>query len=109
MRWRPPAPLGLTSPTLAWPSRTQDRNGHLLRFDHGIEQLVVGITEHELQGVLTGSQIELRLRLAPAKVEVLLVRRNWLVRVQLTFGIQKQMVVADIGRLITGPRHAHVG
>jgi len=59
---------------------------------------MLGVTEHELQGVAAERQFDARLALPGTEMNVILVGRNDRARLDRLFAIDEQMVVTGVGR-----------
>ena len=69
---------------------------------------MVGIAENELQSVLARGQVEPSFGLTAAKMHVVFIRRNRLVRIKRLININEQMVMSTVRVSIAGVCHPHV-
>jgi len=69
---------------------------------------MICVSKHELQSVLTGRQIEAGLSLSRAKMNVLLISWDRLIRFKRLVHIDQEMVVASIRRSVACMSDTHV-
>src|SRR4051812_12739778 len=85
-----------------------DSDHNLFGGDGRLERIMTGVSQNQLKGVLAGWEINAGLGLACAEMQVRLVLRNRLIRVQLFTHINQQMVVTAVWKAIPRMGHAHV-
>ena len=90
------------------PSSVRNLDRDLSRYHRRIEQAMVGIGKNELQSVLARRQIEPGLGLTTAIMQMVLIRRYRLVRVERLSNINEQMVMSTVRMSIAGVCHTHV-
>ena len=69
---------------------------------------MIGVTQHQLQGMLAGWKFDARLSLTGSKMEVRLVLRNRFVGLERFIHINQQMVMAAVLEIIARMSYAHV-
>ena len=69
---------------------------------------MIGVTQHQLQGMLAGWKFDARLSLTGSKMEVRLVLRNRFVGIEWFIHIDQQMVLAAVLEIIARMSYAHV-
>src|SRR5262249_58909471 len=94
-------------PGFLW-AKLLDDDGNLLR-DHGwLEWKVLGITEHKLECVSPGRQFNARLGLSSAEVQVVLILRDRIIRIERIVDVDQQVMMAAVRELVSRMRNAHV-
>ena len=80
----------------------------LVRDHRGIEGVVLGIPEHQLQCVVAGWELDSGLGLTRAEMQVVLISWDRLFDVERLVNINQQMVMAAIGIRVARMGDAHV-
>src|SRR6266550_4012086 len=83
-------------------------DGDLFRDQRRVEREMIGVAQHELQGVLSRRQVEERLGLAATEMQMLLVVRDRLVGIYWFLRVDQQVMMTGVGEIMLGGSNPHV-